>query len=83
MYHLKGYVVPVVKVPSESCPNNFLVPGFWDQQNIQNFLLATIPKELDEMSFCFYYGPNSAGPLRAATDSSREAWLMSIASESE
>jgi len=57
------------------------VHGYWDQQNIQNYLQATIPTEQTELTFCFYYGPNSQGSLPAATDSSEEAWIMSIATK--
>ena len=52
---------------------------YWNQQNIQNYLRATIHTAQTEITFCFFYGPNDDGPLAAATDSSKEAWIMSIA----
>ena len=57
--------------------------GFWDQKNIANYLRTTIPRAQPELTFCFYYGPNESGPLQAATDSTKEAWLMSIAARGE
>ena len=56
------------------------VTKYWNQLNIANFIKAQIPKDMTEMTFAFYFGPNELGPLQAALTDQKEAWLMSTAS---
>lgn len=45
--------------------------------NVRNYLRATIPTDQTELTFCFFYGPNAQGPLQAATNPKKQAWILS------
>jgi len=59
------------------------VKGQWDQRNIQNYLRATMPAQQTVLTFCFYYGPNAEGALPAATDPTKQAWILSAATQQD